>query len=75
MPNVLRPLPASFVVRMYRADPDRLEVIAGLVEDIERGVTLSFRDGNELLRVLTTGEAAQPAGAGASDRLPVSHPE
>ena len=75
MSNARRPLPASFVVRMYRADADRPEAIAGLVEDIERGVTRSFRDGHELLRVLATGEAAPAAGAGASDRLPGPHPE
>ena len=75
MPNARRPLPASFVVRMYRADPDRPEAIAGLVDDIERGVTRSFRDGKELLRVLTTGEAAPAADGGASDRLPGPRPE
>ncbi|MBK8742795.1 MAG: hypothetical protein IPO58_12015 [Betaproteobacteria bacterium] len=75
MSNARRPLPASFVVRMYRADPDRPEAIAGLVEDIERGVTRSFRDGNELLRVLTTGEAAPATGAGATDKLTGLRPD
>ena len=75
MPNARRPLPASFVVRMYRADPDRPDAIAGLVEDIERGVTRSFRDGNELLRVLATGEDAPAAGAGATDQLPGPLPD
>ena len=75
MSNARRPLPASFVVRMYRADPDRPEAIAGLVEDIERGVTRSFRDGNELLRVLTTGEAAPATEAGATDQLTGLRPD
>ena len=75
MSNARRALPASFVVRMYRADPDRPEAIAGLVEDIERGVTRSFRNGHELLRVLTTGECSLAPAAGKTDDLPAPRPE
>jgi len=53
MSNARRSLPASYVVRLYRADPARPQAVAGLVEDLDRGVTRSFRNGTELLRQLT----------------------
>ena len=60
-----RPLPASYVVRLYRADPARLDAVAGLIEDVDAGETTSFRNGTELLRRLH-GEDGPARDAGAA---------
>ena len=69
-----RRLPASYVVRLYRADPSRPEAAAGLIEDLERGVTRSFRSGTELLRHLAEAGGWDGAqhGPGGDDRTPPS---
>ena len=58
MSRAPRRLPASYVVRVYRADPSRLDAVAGLVEDVDAGRTTSFRSGTELLRRLGGAEPA-----------------
>lgn len=59
MSRTRRRLPASYVVRVYRADPSRLDAVAGLVEDVEAGRTTSFRSGTELLRQLGGAESSR----------------
>jgi len=60
MSRTRRRLPASYIVRVYRADPSRLDAVAGLVEDVEAGSTSSFRSGAELLRQLGGAAPAHP---------------
>jgi len=73
MSKAHRSLPASYVVRLYRADPVRPDALAGLIEDLARGETRSFRTGTELLRQLadTGGDGAAQDGADRQhDRAP-----
>ena len=70
MSKTRRPLPASYVVRVYRSDPSRLNAVAGLIEDVEAGQTTSFRNGTELLETLRGDSGAgseQDANAQALD--------
>ena len=60
-----RNLPASYVIRLYREDPDRLDAVAGLIEDVQAGRTTSFRNGGELLRQLHA--APTPTETGPDD--------
>ena len=66
-PHALTPA-ATVIVRLYRRDPARVTAIAGLAEDIATGQVRSFRDGEELLRLLQgAGAAASEGGAHADD--------
>ena len=58
-----RSLPASYVVRLYRRDPARLDAVAGLIEDVDAGRTTSFRSGTELLCRLHGVDGPAPAVA------------
>jgi hypothetical protein len=71
MSRTRRHLPASYVVRVYRADPSRLDAVAGLVEDVDAGSTTSFRNGTELLRQLGGAEPAHPDEASPHARNPL----
>ncbi|MBK8742791.1 MAG: hypothetical protein IPO58_12030 [Betaproteobacteria bacterium] len=46
------PLPATFVVRLYRLDGARAANIAGIVEDVASGHQSAFRNARELLALL-----------------------
>jgi len=61
MSKARRPLPVSYVLRLYRADPSRLDAVAGLLEDVLAGRTMSFKSGTELLRQLQAAD--RPADA------------
>jgi hypothetical protein len=67
MPNRRRPLPVSYIVRLYRADPDRIDAVAGLVEDVDAGRTTTFHSGSELLQRINGAESQLPAGAGGAE--------
>jgi len=60
-PHALSPA-ATVIVRLYRRDPERATAIAGLAEDAATGQVRSFRDGDELLRLLQAAGGAEPAG-------------
>ena len=72
-----RSLPASYVVRLYRANPARLDAVAGLIEDVDAGETTSFRNGTELLRRLHGVEVspseANATSAAGDDRSQLPH--
>lgn len=49
--------PRSFVLRVYRSDATSTPDLAGIVEVVESGLTLRFRDTTELLNILLSGSA------------------
>lgn len=65
--------PRSFVLRIYRLDTTSSPDLSGIVEVVESGLTLGFRDSAELLNILLSGSTGNDVPSGGLSPVPRSY--